>query len=251
MRLRFEVADRVDHLPGQHYVLRLRAPDDYTAQRSYSVASDPDDPLLELMVECLPDGEVSEFMHDEARVGDVFELRGPIGGWFTWTGEVPAVAVAGGSGVVPIVAMIRYARRLGLEHLLRVVAVARTLDALPYADELRDARRARGAHPREPERPGGRPALPGGGRARSSRAPSAPTSAARSGSRRTPSGCSASPACAPTRSGWSSSARPARSCVLGPRSPHLRGWRCARSRPNPHNLANAGFAARTARGHTA
>jgi ferredoxin-NADP reductase len=138
VRLRFEVADRVDHLPGQHYVLRLRAPDDYTAQRSYSVASDPDDPLLELMVECLPDGEVSEFMHDEARVGDVFELRGPIGGWFTWSGEVPAVAVAGGSGVVPIVAMMRYARRLGLQHLLRVVAVARGLDALPYADELRE-----------------------------------------------------------------------------------------------------------------
>jgi ferredoxin-NADP reductase len=71
-------------------------------------------------------------------VGDVFELRGPIGGWFTWSGEVPTVAVAGGSGVVPIVAMIRYARRLGLERLLRVVAVARTLDALPYAEELRE-----------------------------------------------------------------------------------------------------------------
>jgi ferredoxin-NADP reductase len=137
VRLRFEVADRVDHLPGQHYVLRLRAPDDYTAQRSYSVASDPADPLLELMVECLPDGEVSGFMHDEARVGDVFELRGPIGGWFTWSGEVPAIAVVGGSGVVPVVAMMRYARRLGLDHLLRVVAVARTLEALPYADEIR------------------------------------------------------------------------------------------------------------------
>ncbi len=137
VRLRFAVADRVDHLPGQHYVLRLRAADDYTAQRSYSVASDPADPLLELMVECLPDGEVSSFMHDEARLGDVFELRGPIGGWFTWTGDVPAVAIAGGSGVVPVVAMIRYARRLGVEHLLRVVAVARTLDALPYADEIR------------------------------------------------------------------------------------------------------------------
>jgi ferredoxin-NADP reductase len=137
VRLRFAVADRVDHVPGQHYVLRLRAQDDYTAQRSYSAASDPADPLLELMVECLPDGEVSSFMHDEARVGDVFELRGPIGGWFTWTGDVPAVAIAGGSGVVPVVAMIRYARRLGVEHLLRVVAVARTLDALPYADEIR------------------------------------------------------------------------------------------------------------------
>ena len=138
VRLRFAVADRVDHLPGQHYVLRLRAEDDYTAQRSYSVASDPADPLLELMVECLPDGEISSFMHDEARVGDVFELRGPIGGWFTWSGDVPAVAVAGGSGVVPVVAMMRFARRLGLEHLLRVIAVGRSLEELPYADELRE-----------------------------------------------------------------------------------------------------------------
>jgi ferredoxin-NADP reductase len=139
VRLRLDVADRVDHLPGQHYVVRLRAPDDYTAQRSYSVASDPADPLLELMVECLPDGEVSGFLHDEARVDDVLELRGPIGGWFTWTGEVPAVCVAGGSGVVPIVSMLRYARRLGLRDRLRVVAVARTLADLPYADELRAA----------------------------------------------------------------------------------------------------------------
>lgn len=138
VRLRFDVEDRIDHLPGQHYVLRLRAPDDYTAQRSYSVASDPADPQLELMVECLPDGEVSSFMHEEARVGDLFELRGPIGGWFTWSGEVPAVCVAGGSGVVPVVAMLRYARRLGLEHLLRVVAVAHTLEALPYGEEILD-----------------------------------------------------------------------------------------------------------------
>ena len=136
VQLRLEVADRIDHLPGQHYVLRLRAPDDYTAQRSYSVASDPADPLLELMVECLPDGEVSGFLHDEARVGDVVELRGPIGGWFTWTGDVPAICVAGGSGVVPIVAMLRYAARAGLRDRLRVVAVARTLTDLPYADEL-------------------------------------------------------------------------------------------------------------------
>jgi ferredoxin-NADP reductase len=136
VKLRLEVADRIDHLPGQHYVLRLRAPDDYTAQRSYSVASDPADPLLELMVECLPDGEVSGFLHDEARVGDVVELRGPIGGWFTWTGEVPAICVAGGSGVVPIVAMLRYAIRNGIQDRLRVVAVARTYADLPYADEL-------------------------------------------------------------------------------------------------------------------
>lgn len=136
VRLRLEVDSRVDHLPGQHYVIRLRAPDDYTAQRSYSVASDPADPLLELMVECLPGGEVSSFLHAEARVGDVFELRGPIGGWFTWDGSVPAVCVAGGSGVVPTISMLRFARRVGLADRLRVVAVARTWRALPYAAEL-------------------------------------------------------------------------------------------------------------------
>ncbi len=136
LRLRLDVKDRIDHLPGQHYVLRLRAPDDYTAQRSYSVASDPADPLLELMIECLPDGEVSGFLHDEARIGDVFEVRGPIGGWFTWTGEQPALCIAGGSGVVPIVAMQRFASRLGIADRLRVVAVGKTLAELPYAEEL-------------------------------------------------------------------------------------------------------------------
>ena len=139
VRLRLEVADRVDHLPGQHYVVRLRAPDGYTAQRSYSVASEPDDPLVELMVECLPGGEVSGHLHDVADVGDVFELRGPIGGWFTWTGEVRAVCVAGGSGVVPIVSMLRHAARHGLLDRLHVVAVGRSLAELPYAAELLDA----------------------------------------------------------------------------------------------------------------
>lgn len=136
VRLRFHVEDRVDHLAGQHYVVRLRAPDGYTAQRSYSVASDPDDPLLELMVECLPGGEVSGFLHDVAEVGDELELRGPIGGWFVWEGDVPAVCVAGGSGVVPVVAMTRVARRLGVQDRLKVVVVARTWDELPYAAEL-------------------------------------------------------------------------------------------------------------------
>ena len=136
VRLRFHVEDRVDHLAGQHYVVRLRAPDGYTAQRSYSIASDPDDPLLELMVECLPGGEVSGFLHDVAEIGDVLELRGPIGGWFVWEGDVPAVCLAGGSGVVPIVAMTRVARRLGVQDKLKVVVVARTWDELPYAAEL-------------------------------------------------------------------------------------------------------------------
>lgn len=136
VRLRLDVADRIDHLSGQHYVLRLRAPDGYTAQRSYSIASDPADPLLELMVECLPGGEVSGFLHDVAEVGDVFEVRGPIGGWFTWHGGLRAVCVAGGSGVVPVVSMLRHARRLGVPDRVRAVVVARTLGELPYADEL-------------------------------------------------------------------------------------------------------------------
>src|SRR5690242_13955776 len=79
VRLRMQVEDRLPHSPGQHYVLRLRDPDDYTAQRSYSVASDSADPLVELLVERLPGGEVSEFLADVAEVGDVLEMRGPIG----------------------------------------------------------------------------------------------------------------------------------------------------------------------------
>jgi ferredoxin-NADP reductase len=136
VRLRLEVADRTDHVPGQHYVLRLRAPDGYTAQRSYSIASDPDDPLVELLVECLPRGEVSSFLHEVAEVGDEFEVRGPIGRWFVWGGTTPSLCVAGGSGVVPFVSMMRYARRTGTESLLRVVASAQHRDKLPYADEL-------------------------------------------------------------------------------------------------------------------
>ena len=139
VRLRLEPDDWTPGLPGQHCVVRLRADDGYTAQRSYSIASDPADPLVELMVECLPGGEVSGFLHDEVRVGDALELRGPIGGWFTWTGDATAVAVGGGTGVVPLVAMLRYAARLGLADRLRVVAVGRTMDELPYSRELVDA----------------------------------------------------------------------------------------------------------------
>jgi ferredoxin-NADP reductase len=136
VRLRLELEDMFEYSPGQHCVLRLRAEDGYTAQRSYSIASDPADPLVELMVECLPGGEVSGHLHDEARVGDAFELRGPIGGWFTWAGDPPAVCLAGGTGVVPIVSMLRYARRLGVADRLRICAVGRTRVELPYVDEL-------------------------------------------------------------------------------------------------------------------
>jgi ferredoxin-NADP reductase len=134
--LRLEVRDRMDHLPGQHYVFRLTAEDGYTASRSYSVASAPGDPFLEFYVERLDDGEVSPYLADVVEVGDELELRGPIGGWFVWEGDRPAVGVAGGSGVVPLVAMLRHARDLGREDLVRLAVSARTLDELPYRDEL-------------------------------------------------------------------------------------------------------------------
>lgn len=135
--LRLAVPDRPIHLPGQHYLVRLTAADGYTAQRSYSVASAPSDPELELFVDGLPDGEVSGYLTQIARPGDTFEVRGPIGGWFVWSADRPALAVGGGSGVVPVMAMIRDASEVGRTELLTVAVAARTLVELPYADELR------------------------------------------------------------------------------------------------------------------
>jgi ferredoxin-NADP reductase len=127
--------ERTPHLAGQHFVVRLTAPDGYTAQRSYSVASPPGDgSSIELTVERLPDGEVSTFLHDELMVGDTVEVRGPIGGWFIWDGSAPAVLIGGGSGVVPVMSMLRLARRIGAPaHLL---ASARTPADVIYAEEL-------------------------------------------------------------------------------------------------------------------
>ena len=136
VKLRLEVADRVQHLPGQHYVIRLRAPDGYTAQRSYSVASAPADPLVEFFVERFDDGEVSTYLADVTEPGDELEVRGPIGGWFVWRADAPASCVGGGSGVVPLVAMLRHARDLGAEDLIRLAVSSPTLDDLPYASEL-------------------------------------------------------------------------------------------------------------------
>ena len=137
VRLRIQVDGRLRHRPGQHYLLRLRAPDGYTAQRSYSLASDDSDPLLEFLVEKLPDGEVSEFLADVAEVGDELEMRGPIGRWFTWDARTPALCLVGGTGVVPAISMSRAARHAGRPDLLRIVAVGRSPQDLPYDDELR------------------------------------------------------------------------------------------------------------------
>jgi ferredoxin-NADP reductase len=134
---RLRMPEESMHLAGQHCIIRLTAPDGYTAVRSYSIASPPDGTHeIEITVERLVGGEVSEFLHDEVMLGDVLEVRGPIGGWFIWRGDVPAVLIGGGSGVVPLMAMLRLARRNGSADLLRVLASVRTPDDLYYPDEL-------------------------------------------------------------------------------------------------------------------
>jgi len=134
---RLRLAEPSGHLAGQHYVVRLTAPDGYTASRSYSVASPPNDSNeFDLTVERLDDGEVSTFLHDDLRIGDDLEVRGPIGGWFVWRGDEPAVLVGGGSGLVPLMAMLRYARTLGSPELVRLVVSVRSADDLLYADEI-------------------------------------------------------------------------------------------------------------------
>ena len=126
-----------EHVPGQHMVVRLTAPDGYSASRSYSIASAPGHDL-ELMVERLDDGEVSAYLHDELRVGDSLELRGPFGGWFVWNGRGPALLLGGGSGVVPLMSMLRYHRAAGLSVPLRLVVSVRTPADLPFAGEYGD-----------------------------------------------------------------------------------------------------------------
>ncbi len=134
---RLALARPSGHRAGQHYVVRLTAPDGYTASRSYSVASAPDGTNeIELTVERLEDGEVSTFLHDEVVPGDVLDVRGPIGGWFVWDADRPAVLVGGGSGLVPLMAMLRLARRQGHSDLVRLVVSVRRPADLLYAREL-------------------------------------------------------------------------------------------------------------------
>lgn len=126
-----------EHRAGQHVVVRLTAPDGYSASRSYSIASAPDGSAeIELTVERLAGGEVSTFLHDDVTVGDELEVRGPIGGWFVWNADSPALLVGGGSGIVPLMAMLRLARRSGRSGLIRLVASVRTPDDLYYANEI-------------------------------------------------------------------------------------------------------------------
>ena len=129
------------HLAGQHVDVRLTAEDGYQAQRSYSIASPPKAPRLALTVERLEGGEVSPWLAGEARPGDRFELRGPIGGYFTWSVAMsrPLMLVAGGSGVVPLMAMLRHRAASGdagrAVH-ARLLYSARAVADIIYHQEL-------------------------------------------------------------------------------------------------------------------
>src|SRR5262245_1812953 len=136
--LRLDVPDWPGHRAGQDVDVRLTAEDGYTAQRSYSVASAPGAERLELTVVWIDDGEVSPYLASVAEVGDQFELRGPIGGWFVWDADDsgPVLLVGGGSGVVPLVAMMRYHAQLGSAVPMHLVYSTRRLDDVIYRDEL-------------------------------------------------------------------------------------------------------------------
>ncbi len=127
------------HLPGQHYEVRLTAPDGYRAQRSYSIASSPElEDEVELTVERLEDGEVSVYMHDALEQGDEIEVRGPFATYFVWREERPVLLVGGGSGVVPLMAMLRHRRLTAPDLPMRLLYSVRTPEEVIYASELGD-----------------------------------------------------------------------------------------------------------------
>lgn len=135
---RLEVSGWPGHLAGQHVDVRLTAADGYQAQRSYSIASAPEEAGVALTVERLPDGEVSKFLTDELRVGDPLELRGPLGGYFTWTVDQggPLALLAGGSGVVPLMAMVRHRAARGSSIQTHLLCSSRTEEDVIYRGEL-------------------------------------------------------------------------------------------------------------------
>ena len=130
-------ADLARHVAGQHLDVRLTAPDGYAAQRSYSIASAPGQPV-ELIIEKLDDGEVSPYFHDIAQAGDAIEVRGPLGGHFIWRAEDggPVLLVAGGSGIAPLMAMVRDWARAAAGLPMMLVCSARTWDELPFGEAL-------------------------------------------------------------------------------------------------------------------
>jgi ferredoxin-NADP reductase len=133
-----DVPDWPGHRAGQHLDIRLTAEDGYQAQRSYSIASAPEDRRVAITVERLEDGEVSPYLADELRVGDQVELRGPIGGYFTWEAAMggPLLLVAGGSGIVPLMSMLRHRAAAGSKAPARLLYSSRSYDEVIYRDEL-------------------------------------------------------------------------------------------------------------------
>jgi ferredoxin-NADP reductase len=133
-----EVPDWRGHRAGQHVDVRLTAEDGYQAQRSYSIASAPENVRVELVVERLDDGEVSPYLADELRAGDGLELRGPIGGWFAWDAKEggPLLLVAGGSGIAPLMAMVRHRKASGSDALVRLLCSSRSYEEIIFREEL-------------------------------------------------------------------------------------------------------------------
>ncbi len=142
--LTFEVPGWRGHLAGQHIDVRLTAADGYTAQRAYSISAPPSGQQVSITVQQVEEGEVSPYLVQEMTLGDVLEVRGPIGGWFVWSPdteapvEPPVLLVGGGSGIVPLMAMVRERARTGSETPFRLVYSVRDDDQVIYADELRD-----------------------------------------------------------------------------------------------------------------
>jgi len=135
--LRLQADGWPGHRAGQHLDVRLTAEDGYQAFRSYSIATEPDDELA-ITVERLDDGEVSPYLVDELREGDRIEVRGPIGGYFVWDGSEPGplLLIAGGSGIVPLMAMIRHRAATGSSTPTRLLYSSRTLEDVIYREEL-------------------------------------------------------------------------------------------------------------------
>jgi len=138
--LSIEVPEWRGHLAGQHVDVRLTAPDGYSAQRSYSIASASGGTRVDLTVQRLDDGEVSPYLAQVLSVGDPVELRGPIGGWFVWDPDHtgPVLLVGGGSGLVPLMAMIRTRAAAGNRAPFRLVYSARSAETALYTGELTD-----------------------------------------------------------------------------------------------------------------
>jgi len=134
----FEVPEWPGHLPGQHVDVRLTAPDGYSTQRSYSLAAPADGDRVQLTVQRVADGEVSPYLTEVLATGEAVELRGPVGGYFVWrdTDQAPVLLVAGGAGIVPLMAMIRARRVAGRRVPFRLIYSVRTPADVYYAHEL-------------------------------------------------------------------------------------------------------------------